>query len=240
MDMTVGVHYSEVYADPKAEIWDYIRAGGSLPFPPGYQGPRNLYDFLLPLKKEGEHGQAFAYKTPNAEVLGWVLQRASGRSTAKLLSEKLWQKLGAEEDAYFATDSLGTATAGGGLAMTLRDLGRVGEVFRQGGRANGQQIVPAEVVADIRQGGDKAHFAKAGYATLPGWSYRDMWWVSHNEHGAFAMRGIHGQALWIDPKAEMVIARFASNPVAANGANDPISLPAYAAIAQHLMAAAPR
>ena len=56
-----------------------------------------------------------------------------------------------------------------------------------------------------------------------------------NEHGAYSLRGIHGQALWIDPKAEMVIARFASNPVAANTANDPISLPAYMALAKHLM-----
>ena len=68
-----------------------------------------------------------------------------------------------------------------------------------------------------------------------GWSYRDMWWVSHNEHGAYAARGIHGQTIYIDPKAEMVIARFASHPVAANAALDPTSLPAYAALAEHLM-----
>lgn len=46
MDMTISVQYSEKYADPKAEIWDYIRAGGSMPTPPNYTGPRNLYDFL--------------------------------------------------------------------------------------------------------------------------------------------------------------------------------------------------
>lgn len=50
-------------------------------------------------------------------------------------------------------------------------------------------------------------------------------------------RGVYGQALYIDPTAEMVIARFASHPVAANAANDPTSLPAYHALAQHLMAA---
>jgi len=91
------------------------------------------------------------------------------------------------------------------------------------------------VVADIRRGGDQGKFAPAGYATLPNWSYRNMWWVSNNDHGVFAARGIHGQTIYVDPKAEMVIARFASNPVAANGANDPISLPAYNALAQHLM-----
>ena len=69
---------------------------------------------------------------------------------------------------------------------------------------------------------------------LPGWSYRNMWWVSHNEHGAFTARGIHGQAIYVDPAAEMVIARFASHPLAANVNLDPMSLPAYHAMAQAL------
>ena len=63
-----------------------------------------------------------------------------------------------------------------------------------------------------------------------------MWWVTHNEHGAYMARGIHGQAIYIDPKAEMVIARFGSHPMAANGFNDPTSLPAYHALAKYLMA----
>ncbi len=235
MDMTTGVQYSEKYADPNAEIWQYIAAGGWFPTRPDYKGPRTLYGFLLPLKKEGEHGQAFAYKTPNAELLGWIVQRVGGKPMAQLISETIWQKIGAEEDALFAVDGVGTATAGGGMAATLRDFARVGEMLRLDGKFNDQQIVPKAVIDDIRRGGDKAHFAKASYATLPGWSYRNMVWVSHNEHGAYTLRGIHGQALWIDPAAEMVIARFASNPVAANPANDPISLPAYMALAKHLM-----
>lgn len=48
---------------------------------------------------------------------------------------------------------------------------------------------------------------------------------------------MHGQALYVDPKAEMVIARFASHPLASNAANDPTSLPAYHALARHLMQA---
>jgi CubicO group peptidase (beta-lactamase class C family) len=235
MDMTTGIQYSEEYANPKAEIWLYIAAGGWFPVRPDYKGPRTLYDFLKNTKKEGEHGQAFAYKTPNAELLGWIVQRASGKSLAQLLSEAIWQKIGADENASIGVDAVGTAIAGGGMMVTLRDLARVGEMFRLNGKFNGQQIIPPKVIDDIRQGGDKALFAKAEYNTLPGWSYRNMWWISHNDHGVYMMRGIHGQALWIDPKAQVVIARFASNPIAANTANDPISLPAYMAIAAELM-----
>ena len=103
------------------------------------------------------------------------------------------------------------------------------------GRIDGRRIAPTAAIERIRRGGDKRAFAKAGYRLLEGWSYRGMWWVTHNEHGAFMGRGIHGQAIYVDPAAEMVIARFASHPVADNSANDPTSLPAYHAVAMHLM-----
>lgn len=63
-----------------------------------------------------------------------------------------------------------------------------------------------------------------------------MWWVSHDDHGAFAARGVHGQTVWVDPAANMVIVRFASNPMAGNAASDPTLLPAYRAVADYLMA----
>jgi CubicO group peptidase (beta-lactamase class C family) len=90
------------------------------------------------------------------------------------------------------------------------------------------------VVQDIRRGADPAKFVKAGYATLPGWSYRNMWWVSHNPNGAYMARGIHGQAIYIDPKAQMVVVRYASHPIAGNAGIDPTSLPMYQALADAL------
>ncbi|WP_420715577.1 serine hydrolase domain-containing protein [Cupriavidus sp. D39] len=236
LDMTVGVKYSENYADPNAEIWQHVRAGGVFPRPPGYNGPTSFYGFLETLKKEGEHGDAFAYKTVNTDVIGWLIRRVSGKSVGEVLSERIWQKLGVEQDAYMLVDSVGTEFAGGGFNPTLRDMARFGEMMRLGGRFNGQQIVPKSVVDDIQNGGDKAKFAKAGNATMPGGSYRDMWWVSHNADGAFSARGVHGQAIYIDPRAEMVIARFASHPVAGNEQSNTTSYPAFQALADHLAA----
>jgi CubicO group peptidase (beta-lactamase class C family) len=236
LDMRSGLKYSENYADPKAEIWDHVRAGNLLPRPPGYQGPQSFYEFLQTVQKEGEHGKAFAYKTVNSDALGWVIRRVTGKSVGQNVAERIWSRLGMEQDAYFAVDSVGNEFAGGGLNTGLRDLARFGEMMRNDGRYNGQQIIPKSVVDDIRKGGDRAAFPAATYPTLPGWSYRNMWWVSHNEHGAFMARGIHGQAIYIDPKAEMVIARYASFPQAANAFNDPTSLPAYHALAKFLMA----
>lgn len=235
MDMTIGVKFSENYSDPNAEVFDYARAGGMVPSAPTYQGPRSFYAFLVKLQKEGEHGQAFAYKTANAEVLAWIVKRASGQSMAALLSSEIWSKLGAEYDAYFMVDSIGTESGGGGLNTALRDLARFGEMMRNKGKFNGQQIIPEAAVADIEKGGKKEDFAKAGYALLKDWSYRDMWWITHNEHNAYVARGIYGQSIYVDPKAEMVIVRYASHPMAANAANDPVSLPMYMAVAKDLM-----
>ncbi len=113
MDMTIGVRFSENYSDPNAEVFAYARAGGMAPSGPNYQGPRTFYDFLVTLQKEDEHGQAFAYKTANAEVLAWIIKRATGQPMADLLSSMIWSKLGAENDGYFTVDSIGTASGGG-------------------------------------------------------------------------------------------------------------------------------
>lgn len=235
MDMTTGIHFSEDYSDPKAEVWAHSAAGSPLPKPKDYTGPRSYYEFLQTVQPEGVHGEAFHYRTANTDALGWVLARVSGKTVAQLLSERIWSKLGAEQDAYMTVDSTGTPFAGGGLNLGLRDLARFGDMVRNDGQYNGQQVIPKAAVDDIRRGASKEDFAKAGYTSLTGWSYHDMWWHTHNEHGAFMARGVYGQALYVDPKAEMVIARFASHPVAGNAANDATSLPAYHAVAKYLM-----
>jgi CubicO group peptidase (beta-lactamase class C family) len=235
LDMQIGVQYSELYADPKAHIWDYGRAGGLRPRPPHYTGPGNFYEYLRTLRKEGEHGAAFAYKTINTEVLCWVMKRVTGVAFQDMLSRRIWSQIGCEEDAYLTVDTIGVAMGGGGLSAGLRDLCRFGELMRCGGAWHGRQVIPAAVIDGIRRGSDPAKFAMAGYTLLPGYSYRDMWWVSHNPMDAFEARGIHGQRLYIAPKAELVIARFSSHPVATSAANDPVTLPAFAAMSRLLM-----
>ena len=235
MDMTTALKYSEDYADPKADLWDFSAAGNPFPKPAGYTGPLGYYGYLKTVKKEGNHGDVFGYKTINSDALGWIIARASGKSVAELLSERIWRKLGMEQDGYYQVDALGIPFAGGGLSASLRDLGRFGEMIRTKGKWDGQQILPEKAVEDIEKGGSKAAFAKSGHPELKGWSYRDMWWITENAHRAFAARGVHGQTIYIDPTAEMVLVRLASHPVAGNAANDPWSLPAYEAVAAYLI-----
>ena len=182
MDMTTGLAYSEDYANPQADIWIYSAAASPLPKPAGYDGPNGYFEYLQTVRPEGEHGDAFHYKTINTDALGWIVSRVTGKEITELLSERIWSRMGAEQDAYMTVDGIGTPFAGGGLSAGLRDLGRIGLLMLGEGEINGQRLFASDVVANIRAGGSKAAFAKAGYTCtarrstsirLPTWSSCD-------------------------------------------------------------------
>jgi CubicO group peptidase (beta-lactamase class C family) len=238
MDMTTGVQYSEDYSDPNADIWLYSNAASPLPKPEGYVGPNGYWEYLQQVMPEGNHGDAFHYKTINSDMLGWIISRVSGQSVTDVVSDRLWRRMGVEQDAYQTVDAKGVPFAGGGITAGLRDLGRLGQLMLNEGELNGQRLFPTEVVAKISAGGDRSKFGD-GFPTFGAGSYTSQWWVLHNAHGAYAARGVHGQTIYVDPTAEMVLVRLSSFPKAQNGFIDPTSLPAYQAVAEHLMATRP-
>lgn len=235
LDMTTALDFDENYAgSPTFDVYAHVT--GKDPRPAGSTEPKSLLEYLPTIARKGTHGPEFHYRTPNVDVLAWIITRLTGKSTAALLSERIWSRIGAEDDAFMQVEESATPLAGFGLNARLRDLARFGEMIRLGGKVRGQQVIPAAVVDEIRRGGDRAAFVHGNYPTLPGWSYHHFWWVSHDDHGMFMARGIHGQAVYVNPKAQLVIARFASHPNAGNVGIDPTSLPAYRAIAEYLMA----
>lgn len=232
LDMTGAVRFREVYTDPTTEIFGYSFASGLLPSPPNHDGPKTIYDFLKTLKKEGQHGAGFMYRTVHSEVLGWIVSRVTGKHFADLMSEWIWQKLGMEEDAYVLVDSVGTPLQGAGLCATARDLARFGEMLRRGGEFNGQRVFDRKVIDDLRQGGDREKFTASGMSFRPGYSYHNQWWILHNADGAFEASGIHGQMIHINPTAEMVVVKLSGHPVAGAGLTQALTLKAWAALAQ--------
>lgn len=234
MDMTTALDFSEEYTDPSSGIGAMSNALGLTPRAPGYAGPGDVFAFLPTIRKSGTHGDRFTYRTCNTEVLGWIVARTEGKRIDQVLSERIWAPLGMEQDADFLIDSTGMPFAGGGLNPVLRDMARFGETMRRDGHGNGGQIIAREAVSAIKSGGSKSAFAPAGYQWLQDGSYTRQWWIMPGNEGAFSARGIHGQAIYVDPAAEVVIVRFGSHPIAANGAFDPTSLPAFRAVAEHL------
>lgn len=237
LEMTTAIKYSEDYNDPNAEIWTFS-ASGNVFQPDNYKGPSCYYEYLPTVKKQSkiQHGDVFGYRTVNTEVMGWIISKNTGHSITELISKMIWQPLGAKYDGYYQVDSAGIAFAGGGFNLNLRDMAAFGEMMRNEGKFEGKHIIPKEAVRDITCGGSQQAFEKSGeYPMLKGWSYRNMWWITNNSHKAYMARGVHGQAIYIDPKAEMVIVRFASNPLSSNKFIDPLSIPAYEAVAEYLL-----
>lgn len=234
LNMTADIDYSEVYADAQSDVVNYAVAAGMGPPPAGFQGAGNLYDYLPSIAGQGRHGAEFHYRTVHTEVLGWVLRRASGQSTAELIAERLWRKLGAEQDAYLLVDPAGAEWAGAGMNATLRDLARFGEMLRLDGYFNGQQIVAREVLTAIRQGADREAFKAAGRTWQEGYSYRNQFWISHNPDGAYEALGVHGQMIHVNPAVGLVMVRLSSHPVASSGFTFPTTRPALEALAEWL------
>lgn len=239
VDMTTGVDFTEVYDTSSDSFMQYAVGAGFNVAPEGYTGARTVFDALQVMRELGTHGDTFHYVTPNTEVAGLVLARATGAAFADWCSTRIWQRIGAEHDAYILVDSVGTQLAGAGLNATARDLARVGQMLLEGGCVDGEQVLPREVVDTIVAGGDREVFAR-GVPVEPGeayhgWSYRNCWWYTHNPHNAFTGIGINGQWLYIDPTAEMVLVMQSSNPVADEGTVDDVLLRGFHAIATHLL-----
>jgi CubicO group peptidase (beta-lactamase class C family) len=234
LNMTADINYSEVYADAQSDVVKYALAAGMRPAPADYSGHRDLYSYLPTIGAAEPHGQAFRYRTVHTEVLGWVLRRATNQHVAELISERIWQKLGAEQDAYLLLDAKGTEWAGAGMNATLRDLARFGEMMRLEGEYNGQRIINASVIQTLREGADREQFKASGRDFQPGYSYRNQWWISHNDDGAYEALGVHGQMIHVNPAVGLVVVRLSSHPIASSGQTFPMTRPAMAALANML------
>ncbi len=218
LDMSVGVGFDEDYADPDAAINHMDYAVGWRPRPEGYDGPDSLVTFLQSIRTRAyHHGSYFDYRSPITDVLGLLVEKVSGRRIADLLAERLWHPLGCEFDAYITVDDEGQALANGGLCTSLRDLARFGQMMLDDGRVAGRQIVPRSWVTSCRHGDDAcfaAWRASAFVERAPNGHYRNQWWCRERTRGVLLASGIHGQALYIDPQAQLVIAKFSSQPQA--------------------------
>ena len=243
LDMTVSLDFEENYLDSTGAFARYREATGWNP-PGDPSRPSDLRGFLLTLERGArDHGEAVHYASPNTDLLGWILERASGMRFSDLMASLLWQPMGAECDAYVTVDRLGTPRTAGGICATLRDLARVGELMRCRGMADGRQVVPGWWIDDIRSNGDPRTWAKGDMrALLPNGRYRSTWYMTGNDHDAFFALGIHGQWIYVDPPSGVVIAKQSSQPQPIDDAMDRLHLSGFDAIARALAprALAPR
>jgi CubicO group peptidase (beta-lactamase class C family) len=213
LDMRSGVKFGEDYLAPNSEVAQLDRASGWKP-------RRDAADVLhtkgliQALELERPHGGPFLYRSIETEVLGWIAARVSGQSLAALMSNELWQKMGAEADANLTIDDEGTALADGGLSACLRDYARLGQLFLDKGAWGNKQIVPESWVAACSTGDIEAF--KPNYVerfrNFPNAAYSRQWWVIDSTAGLITARGIYGQLIHIEPARRLVVAKLSSWP----------------------------
>jgi len=203
LDMRAGIAFDEDYLATSGAIIEYRKSTGWNPLDPG-ETPSDLKTFFSSLKdSDGKHGGRFHYCSPNIDLLGWVIERSTGRRYAELMSELVWRKVGAERNAYITVDRLGAPRCAGGMCVTLRDLARVGQWLIEERRAFLDDLSRGE-----RQAWDAGDLRQY-YPGLP-MRYRSQWYVLDGQAPlAFGM-GIHGQNLFVDAANEIVIAKLSS------------------------------
>jgi len=212
MDMLVDLNFSEDYGDPYSDISQFIYAAGLGKAPEGVKVYPSLYAFLPTLTKEGEHGKKWEYVSATTETLGWIMSRATNKSWVELFEEMIYQHISPRRDATIIVDSLGKAAAAGGMSMTLRDVGRFAHLVSNDGRYGGKQVVPNEVIATIKKGGDKSKF-RSFLPDSSEQSYKSQWYHDGASETLSGF-GINGQAIEIGLNNQVIIITQSSWPAA--------------------------
>jgi len=209
LDMRSGVTFNEDYSEVDGLYQRYRKAVGWNPSEAG-DPPLDLRSFFSEMTaSDGPHGGPFRYISPCTDLLAWVIERATERRYADLMSELLLAPMGAEHAAYITVDRFGAPRAAGGICCTTRDLARVGQLLVE----SGDGIVPGTWIEDITYAGDSAAWDASDFAPFyPGLAmhYRAQCYVIREPAPVIMGIGIHGQSLMVDREAELVLAKHAS------------------------------
>lgn len=209
LDMRCGVDFTEDYLATEGPIIEYRKSTNWNPLGED-EKESDLRNFLLTLDKtQGPHGGRFDYISPCTDLLGWIIERASGMRYADAFSHYLWQPMQAESSAQITVDRLGAPRVAGGVSMTARSLAQVGQTLVEGG--NG--VIPASWIEDIEHNGDPHAWDSGSMkADFPDLSmhYRSKWYVLRDRGPIMMCIGIHGQNLIVDRRAGLVMVRFCS------------------------------
>lgn len=166
------------------------------------QTPGAITGYLASRERIAASGERWEYSTGEVHIVGALLRAATSQWPSDYLAEKIWSTFSMEHAATWWLESPdGLEVAGTGLDATLRDYGRFGLFFMNGGIAGGREILPdgwlAEATAPRVMGGKRVDY---GY----------MWWPVPAQDGSFAdgafsARGIFGQYIYLNPARQLAI-----------------------------------
>lgn len=198
MTMTSGVEWNEDYTDPDTDLARFYEE----PVTPGLNA---TVSYMRRLSRESPPGTSWVYNTGETHLLGVLISSATGTPLARYLSEKIWASYGMEGNASWTLDRTDHELSGCCLQATLRDYARFGQFVLDGGRIDGEPVVPEEWFEAATRKNPAAAEAGVGYGY--------QWWITDDDD-SFAAYGIHGQVIHIDPARRLVVVLNSAWPVA--------------------------
>jgi CubicO group peptidase (beta-lactamase class C family) len=228
LDMRSGVGDLESWDAPDSDIKRFTRA---------ILGGGSVREVIRTARRTIQPGERFNYSTLDAQVLGWILEAATGMSLAQYTTRHIWARIGAERDAYFwlTRTHPRTAIGGGSFNATARDVARLGLLMANDGVCADEQIVPRDWVR--RSCGTQEPQLAVGALGPSGYAhygYANLWWTLGGSRQAFTGLGVHGQYLFVDPVQKVVIVKCSAWPEQDNARLDLETITALQQIAEQL------
>jgi CubicO group peptidase (beta-lactamase class C family) len=198
LTMSSGVAFSETYG-PNDDFANFIR---------GLQradAPKAATLLAVYNNREAPEGTRFRYASSETEVLGLVLAAATGQRLSDYASERLWKPMGAEADAVWSADRKGDILAFCCFSARLRDYARFGLLLAN----DGGGVIPAPWVVEATSAPPDSFRAPRRATGFLGYGYQT--WLLPADGGGrmFSARGIHGQAILVDPASKLVLVHTA-------------------------------
>jgi CubicO group peptidase (beta-lactamase class C family) len=208
--MSSGAHFEEKY-DGKDDLERFSRAV----IRGGVEEAAKVIT-----ERDAPQGTRFSYASAETEVMAAVLRGATGTNVSEYLTTRLWQAIGAETSALWRADRTGLERAAGNFNATLRDYARLGIVLANDGvrpdDPDHKQIVPRDYLLEATDW-RRAPEAFRPMVATPYYGYSYQFWTFPSEKRRFAMLGVYGQMIFIDPQLKLVMVQTAANATAKAG-----------------------
>jgi CubicO group peptidase (beta-lactamase class C family) len=204
LQMSSGARWNEDYTDPTSPIFQLTAA---------LAGIGTLDEAVATMVGESAPGTLCRYNSGDTQALGALLVRATKRSIADYMHEKLCEPLGLSSEGYWLIDASGMEAAYAGLNLTARDFAKFGELYRNNGVCNRIQVVPAHwVQASVTPDGPHVQSGQpivGDHHFELGYGYQ--WWIPPGGRGEFSAIGVYNQFVYVDPTSEVVIVKLSAN-----------------------------
>jgi CubicO group peptidase (beta-lactamase class C family) len=223
LHMSSGVKYTEDYSGSD----DHGRFSRALSMvgPGGQANVIAMFD-----ERAVPPNTEFNYASIETEILGLVLSRVLKQPVAAFFSERIWQKIGAESDATWGIDPGGLERGYCCITATLRDYARLARLLAFDGAWEGQSLIPPQWVIDATTvPADKPFLAPRPGRN--GYGYQ-VWLLP--ERRQFALLGIHGQVIFVDPPSKLFLVHTAVRKKPSNNAEGNEIYPLWRALVAHV------